>query len=135
MSFLKKAFKSLRKGLKKITKPIKTFGRQIDREVRRSGGWELAVLTGGMGNITKQALSKGMGLLTPKMPKLPNFGDLDLPDTVINMPEPKSFGAVQGSIGTAAPRIDLGATESSRRRSGSTSKTSRNLRVPLGGLR
>lgn len=135
MSFLKKAFKSIKKGLKKVTNPIKKFGRQIDQEVRRSGGWELAIGTMGFGNMIKQGAKTVMGAITPKMPELPDFGDLDFPDTIINMPDPQTQGQVQGSIGSAAPRIDLGFTEGSRRKSGSNSKTTRNLRVPLGGLR
>ena len=55
----------------------------------------------------------------------------DMPD--VNIPENPIVGAAPGMVGTQAANVDIGATESQRRTSGSA-KGSRKLRVPLGGL-
>ena len=55
----------------------------------------------------------------------------DMPD--VNIPEQPTVGAAPGAVSTQSANVDIGATESQRRTSGSA-KGSRKLRVPLGGL-
>lgn len=56
----------------------------------------------------------------------------DMPD--VNIPEDVPSAATPGQVGRGQANVDIGATEQSRRTTGSA-KGSRKLRVPLGGLR
>lgn len=135
------------KVVKKIKKAVKTGVKSVTKRVKGALKGDLSDITslvtlGGSDRIKAEAklLQKGgskiMEAITPKMPELPDIPTAeDIAGKInIDIPEPTSQGAIQSSLAKAAPSIDLGSTEGSRRRSGSALGR-RKLRVPLGGLK
>lgn len=135
---MSKVVKKVKKVVKKIGKGIKTGAKSIEESVSAAAKGDIKELVNvGSFGITgafekgHKELVRPFKKLTPKIPDVPTAEDIA---GKINIPEPTSQGAIQSSLAKAAPSIDLGSTEGSRRRSGSALGR-RKLRVPLGGLK
>lgn len=130
------------KVVKKVKKAIKSGAKSVKNTVKGALKGDLSDIAnvlslGATGAVEKSVtvpLKKISEAITPKLPDIPDVPTAEDIAGKINIPEPTSQGAIQSSLAKAAPSIDLGSTEGSRRRSGSALGR-RKLRVPLGGLK